>query len=84
VIIAAGGGAFQPNRPPLAGIEELENESVFYRVSNVETFRNKRVVIAGGGDSAVDWALELSDIASSVTLVHRRDAFGLQLPRCRS
>lgn len=75
IIIAAGGGAFGPNRPPLADIENYENNSVLYYVKNREQFRNKNVVIAGGGDSAVDWALSLSEIAKKVTLVHRRAKF---------
>lgn len=75
VIIAAGAGAFGPNRPPLEGIEQYEGHSVFYFVTKREHFRNKRVVIAGGGDSAVDWALSLSDIAARVHVVHRRPKF---------
>ncbi len=75
VIIAAGSGAFGPNRPPLDGIETYEGKSVFYMVRRREDFRNKRVVIAGGGDSAVDWALSLSDVAAKVMVVHRRDQF---------
>jgi thioredoxin reductase (NADPH) len=75
VIIAAGVGAFGPNRPPIAGIEAYEGKSVFYYVTHRENFRGKRVVIAGGGDTAVDWALSLSEIASHVSLVHRRDKF---------
>ena len=75
VIIAAGAGAFGPNRPPLEGIENFENRSVFYMVRKKEDLRGKRVVIAGGGDSAVDWAIALVDIASSVTVVHRRATF---------
>lgn len=75
VIVAAGGGSFGPNRPPLAGIEALEGKSVRYCVTRREDFRDARVVIAGGGDSAVDWALSLSDIAQSVQLVHRRPKF---------
>ncbi|MGB4191109.1 MAG: NAD(P)/FAD-dependent oxidoreductase [Rickettsiales bacterium] len=74
VIIAAGAGAFGPNRPPLERLEEFENKSVFYLVKRREDMRGKRVVIAGGGDSAVDWAISLADIAD-VTLVHRRDKF---------
>jgi thioredoxin reductase (NADPH) len=75
VLIAAGAGAFGPNRPPLAGIEEFEEKSVFYLVRRREDFRGRRVVIAGGGDSAVDWALSLADIADRVTVVHRRARF---------
>ncbi len=74
VIIAAGVGAFGPNRPPLAGLEAYEGRSVHYLVKRREDFRGKRVVIAGGGDSAVDWALSLADIAR-VMVVHRRDKF---------
>ncbi|MDE1930123.1 MAG: NAD(P)/FAD-dependent oxidoreductase [Alphaproteobacteria bacterium] len=75
VIVAAGAGAFGPNRPPLAGIERYEGKSVFYLVSRRENFRGKRVVIAGGGDSAVDWALSLAEIAAKVMVVHRRAKF---------
>src|SRR4029077_15315000 len=66
VVIAAGAGAFGPNRPPLAGIEEFEERSGFYLVRRREDFRGRRVVIAGGGDSAVDWALALADVAEQV------------------
>jgi thioredoxin reductase (NADPH) len=75
VILAAGVGAFGPNRPPLAGIEAFEGMSVFYYVTQRELFRGKRVVIAGGGDTAVDWALSLAEIAKRITVVHRRDRF---------
>lgn len=75
VIIAAGVGAFGPNRPPLAGIEDYEGTAVFYSVIRKEDFRDKRIVIAGGGDSAVDWALTLKDVARTITLVHRRPKF---------
>ena len=75
VIIAAGAGAFGPNRPPLDNIEKYENKNVFYFVKNKEIFRNKKLVIAGGGDSAVDWALNLVDIAKHITVVHRRPKF---------
>jgi thioredoxin reductase (NADPH) len=75
VVIAAGGGAFGPNRPPLVGIEAFEGKSVFYLVRRREDFRGKRVVIAGGGDSAVDWALSLAEFAASVMVVHRRAKF---------
>ena len=75
IIIAAGVGAFGPNRPPLENIESYENKSIFYFVKDKERFRGQKVVIAGGGDSAVDWALSLSEIAEKVTFVHRRDKF---------
>ncbi len=75
VIIAAGCGAFGPNRPPLAGIEDYEGVSVHYMVQKREAFKGKRIVIAGGGDSAVDWALSLQEIAEKVMVVHRRPKF---------
>ncbi|HLI10947.1 MAG TPA: NAD(P)/FAD-dependent oxidoreductase [Alphaproteobacteria bacterium] len=75
VIVAAGVGAFGPNRPPIPGIERYEGKSVFYLVKRREDFRGKRVIIAGGGDSAVDWALSLAEVAAKVTVVHRRDKF---------
>ncbi|MFZ5779244.1 MAG: NAD(P)/FAD-dependent oxidoreductase [Pseudomonadota bacterium] len=75
VIIAAGVGAFGPNRPPLPGLEAFEGRSVFYYVGQREALRGKRVVIAGGGDSAVDWTLALADVAARVSVIHRRDRF---------
>jgi thioredoxin reductase (NADPH) len=75
VIIAAGVGAFGPNRPPLAGIEAYEGKSVFYLVTRREAFRDQRIVIAGGGDSAVDWAISLAEVAAQVMVVHRRAKF---------
>ena len=76
VMLAAGAGAFGPNRPPLAGIEAFEaGGAVQYYVRRREAFRGKRVVIAGGGDSAADWALSLKDVAASVAVVHRRPKF---------
>ena len=75
VIVAAGVGAFGPNRPPLAGIETYEGTSVHYLVKRREDFRGKRIVIAGGGDSAVDWALSLSEVAAETMVVHRRPKF---------
>jgi len=75
VVIAAGGGSFTPKRPPLPGIEAYEGKSVFYSVRRMEDFRGKDVMVVGGGDSALDWTLNLQPIARSLTLVHRRDDF---------
>jgi thioredoxin reductase (NADPH) len=75
VVIAAGGGSFTPKRPPLAGIENYEGKSVFYSVRKIEQMRGRDVVIVGGGDSALDWTLNLAPVAKSLTLVHRRDEF---------
>lgn len=75
VIIAAGSGAFGPNRPPLSGIEDYEGKSVYYMVRHRKEMAGKRIVIAGGGDSAVDWAVSLHDIAEKIYVVHRRDKF---------
>jgi thioredoxin reductase (NADPH) len=75
VIVAAGAGAFGPNRPPLERLAEFEEKSVFYLVRRREAFRGRRVVIAGGGDSAVDWALSLAEVAERVMVVHRRAKF---------
>lgn len=75
VFIAAGPGAFGPNKPPIKGIESFENFSVHYMVGHKDIFAGQTLVIAGGGDSAVDWALSLSDIAEKIYLVHRRDKF---------
>jgi len=75
ILIAAGCGAFGPNRPPLAGIEHYENTHVHYMVRAREDFRGKNIVIAGGGDSAVDWAVSLAEVATKIYVVHRRDKF---------
>lgn len=75
LVIAAGGGSFVPKKPPIPGIEKYEGTSVFYAVRKMEQFRGKDIVIAGGGDSALDWTLNLQPIAKSMTLVHRRDDF---------
>jgi thioredoxin reductase (NADPH) len=75
VVIAAGGGSFTPKRPPLPGIENYEGKSVFYSVRRMGDFTDKDVVIVGGGDSALDWTLNLQPQAKSMTLVHRRDEF---------
>jgi len=75
VVIAAGGGSFQPKRPPIPGVEAYEGNSVFYSVRRMEEFRGHDVMIVGGGDSALDWTLNLQPIARSMTLVHRRPDF---------
>lgn len=75
VVIAAGGGSFVPKKPPLPGIEAYEGKSVFYAVRKIEEFRGRDVLIAGGGDSALDWLLNLQPVAKSIALLHRRDEF---------
>jgi thioredoxin reductase (NADPH) len=75
VIIAAGCGAFGPNRPPLDHLAEYEGKSIFYLVKRREDFRGKRIVIAGGGDSALDWTISLADIAEKIYVIHRRPKF---------
>ena len=75
VVIAAGGGSFQPKRPPIQGIEPYEEKSVYYAVRKMDAFRDKKLLIVGGGDSALDWTLNLQPIAKRLTLVHRRDEF---------
>src|SRR5262245_14617246 len=75
IVIAAGGGSFQPKRPPIQGIEPYEGKSVFYSVRQMEVFRGKRLLIVGGGDSALDWTLNLQPLARRLTLLHRRDDF---------
>jgi thioredoxin reductase (NADPH) len=75
VVVAAGGGSFQPKRPPVPGIEAYEGTSVHYAVRKMDQFRDKRLLIVGGGDSALDWTLNLAPIAKRVTLMHRRDQF---------
>jgi len=75
VVISAGGGSFQPKRPPVPGIEAYESTSVFYAVRKMDQFRDKNILIVGGGDSALDWTLNLQPLAKRLTLVHRRDDF---------
>ena len=75
VVIAAGGGSFTPKRPPLPGIEQYEGTSVFYSVRKIEHFKGKDVLIVGGGNSALDWTLNLAPLAKSLTLLHRRGEF---------
>ncbi|WP_420134393.1 NAD(P)/FAD-dependent oxidoreductase [Rhodopseudomonas sp.] len=75
LVVAAGGGSFQPKRPPVPGVEAYEGKSVHYAVRKMEDFRGKDILIVGGGDSALDWTLNLNPICKSMTLVHRRDDF---------
>jgi thioredoxin reductase (NADPH) len=75
IIIAAGVGAFGPHKPPLNDLELYEDKHIHYYVKSKEKYRDQRVVIAGGGDSAVDWALSLSELTSKLYVVHRRDKF---------
>jgi thioredoxin reductase len=75
VIITAGVGAFEPRRLELEGVERFEKTNLYYFVDDMNRFKDKRVVILGGGDSAVDWALMLEPIAKEVHIVHRRDKF---------
>jgi thioredoxin reductase (NADPH) len=75
VVIAAGGGSFQPKKPPIPGIDAYEGTSVFYSVKKMEAFRGRDVLVVGGGDSALDWTLNLQPVARSMTLLHRRDDF---------
>jgi thioredoxin reductase (NADPH) len=75
VILAAGLGAFQPRRLRVRGAEEWENRTIHYRVREPEKLKGKNIVILGGGDSALDWTLELHGVAKKITLVHRRDEY---------
>ncbi|MGY5848325.1 NAD(P)/FAD-dependent oxidoreductase [Salegentibacter sp. HM20] len=75
VVIAGGLGSFEPRKPPIANIKDFEDKGVAYIIRDPEVYRDKRVVIAGGGDSALDWAIFLAEIASEVSLVHRRKDF---------
>lgn len=75
IMIAAGGGSFQPKKPPIAGIDAYEGKSIHYAVRQMEAVRGKRVLIVGGGDSALDWTLNLQPVAERIILLHRRDDF---------
>ncbi len=75
VVIAAGGGTFQPKKPPIPGIDAYEGTSVHYSIKKMEALRGKDILIVGGGDSALDWTLNLQPLAKSMTLLHRRDDF---------
>jgi thioredoxin reductase (NADPH) len=75
VVIAGGLGCFEPRKPEVERLEHFEGKGVVYMVKDPDKFRNKKLVIAGGGDSALDWSIYLTDIAQSVTLVHRNESF---------
>lgn len=75
IAIAAGLGSFEPRKPPINNIADYEGKGVDYIIRNPEKYLDQKVVIAGGGDSALDWTIELSKIAAEVTLVHRRNTF---------
>jgi thioredoxin reductase (NADPH) len=75
LIIAAGGGSFTPKKPPIPNLEAYEGTSVFYAVRKMKQFEGKKIVIAGGGDSALDWTLNLQPLSQRTTLLHRRDDF---------
>ncbi|MCW5516100.1 NAD(P)/FAD-dependent oxidoreductase [Muriicola sp. Z0-33] len=75
VVIAGGLGSFEPRKPPIENIVDFEERGVAYIIKDPEVYRDKKVIIAGGGDSALDWAIYLADVASEVALVHRRNEF---------
>ncbi|MCB9990519.1 MAG: NAD(P)/FAD-dependent oxidoreductase [Rhodospirillales bacterium] len=75
IVIAAGGGSFMPKKPPLPGIDAYEGTSVFYAVRKKDFFADKELIITGGGDSALDWTIELQPLVKKMTLIHRRDEF---------
>jgi len=75
VVIAGGLGCFEPRKPEIENLEKYEGKGVYYMVKDPERFRDKKIIIAGGGDSALDWTIFLSNVASEVTLVHRNESF---------
>jgi thioredoxin reductase (NADPH) len=75
VVVAGGLGCFEPRKPAIAGLENYEGKGVAYMVLDPEKYRNQKVVLAGGGDSALDWAIFLADVASELTLIHRSATF---------
>jgi len=75
VVIAGGLGSFEPRKPEIEGLQQFEGKGVEYMVKNPEHFRDKKVILAGGGDSALDWTIFLSNVAERVTLIHRGDTF---------
>jgi len=75
IAIAGGLGCFEPRKPPLENLDQFEDKGVDYIIRDPEKYRNKRVVVAGGGDSALDWTIFLADVAEEVMLIHRRSSF---------
>jgi thioredoxin reductase (NADPH) len=75
VVIAGGLGCFEPRKPTIERLEEFEGKGVAYMIKNPEAYRDSKLILAGGGDSALDWAIHLADIAAEVTLIHRGDTF---------
>jgi thioredoxin reductase (NADPH) len=75
IVIAGGLGCFEPRKPEIENLEQFEGKGVHYMVKDPERFRDKKLIIAGGGDSALDWTIFLSDVASKVTLIHRNESF---------
>lgn len=75
IAIAGGLGSFEPRKPPIDGLTKYEDQGVDYMVKDPEKYRGKRILIAGGGDSALDWTIELSDVAEHITMIHRRNSF---------
>ena len=75
IVIAAGLGCFEPKRPPIENIREFEERGIDYMIREPEKYRGKKVVISGGGDSALDWTIFLANVAAEVTMIHRRDSF---------
>ena len=75
IAIAGGLGSFEPRKPPIEGLEKYEGKGVDYFVKDPEKYRDKEILIAGGGDSALDWTIELADVAKKITLIHRRTSF---------
>ncbi len=75
IVIAGGLGCFEPRKPPINGIDRYEGKGVDYFVKLPETYHNKKVIIAGGGDSALDWTIELAPVTESLSLIHRSSSF---------
>ncbi|HET9486354.1 MAG TPA: NAD(P)/FAD-dependent oxidoreductase, partial [Chryseosolibacter sp.] len=75
IVIAGGLGCFEPRKPEIEGLEEFEGKGILYFVKDPEVFRGKRLVVTGGGDSALDWTIHLASLASHLTLIHRNETF---------